>query len=195
METGKRRMSTETMVMGALMTALVIVCQILSKYTAFFGVFSTAAALIPIAIGAILCGPAIGAWLGLVFAIVVFLTGDAALFWAFDIPGTIVTVVAKGILCGYVAGAVFKKLENKNSDIAAVSAAIVCPLVNTGVFMLGCFTFFMDDALEIASKVGSPETGFSLFVAFALANFIFELGLNIVLSPIIVRLIKIRKRN
>jgi len=84
MNTTEKRMSTETMVMGALMTALVIVCQLLATYTAFFGPFSTAVALIPIAIGAMICGPAIGAWLGLIFAIVVFVTGGAALFFAVD---------------------------------------------------------------------------------------------------------------
>ena len=61
----ENKMSTHTLVLGALMSALVIVFQLLATYTAFFGPFSTAIALIPIAIGAILCGPAIGAWLGL----------------------------------------------------------------------------------------------------------------------------------
>ena len=61
-KTNQKRMSTKTMVLGAIMTALVIVFQLLATFTAFFGPFSTAVALIPIAIGAIMCGPAVGAW-------------------------------------------------------------------------------------------------------------------------------------
>lgn len=190
----KRAMSTEKMVISALMTALVVVFQLLATYTAFFGPFSTAMALIPIAIGAILCGPVIGAWLGFVFAVVVMVSGGANLFFAFDICGTIVTVLSKGVLCGFVAGLVYKCLKNWNVNIATVISALVCPVINTGVFMLGCFIFFMDDAVEIAKQIGSAETGAALFIALALGNFIFELGTNIILSPVIVRLINIVKK-
>ena len=107
MKTANNRMDTKKLVLGAILTALVIVFQLLATFTAFFGPFSTAIALIPIAIGAILCGPAIGAWLGFVFGIVVLASGGAALFWAFNIPGTIITVLAKGAACGFFAGWVY----------------------------------------------------------------------------------------
>ena len=77
-----KKMSTKTMVLGAIMTALVIVVQLVSTYTTFFGPFSTALALIPIVIGAAMCGSGIGAWLGFVFGMVVMLTGGANLFFA-----------------------------------------------------------------------------------------------------------------
>lgn len=189
----RKKMSTQTLVLGAVMTALVIVVQLISSYTTFFGPFSTALALIPIVIGAALCGRAVGAWLGFVFGTVVLLSGGAALFWAFDIPGTLITVLAKGTLCGLAAGVVYKLLEKFNTYVAVVGAAIVCPIVNTGVFMLGCFVFFMDDAVKIAQAIESNATGMALFVAMALGNFLFELGANIVLSPIVVRLLNIRK--
>ena len=70
-KTKNRGMKTETMVLAALMTALVVVFQCLATYTTFFGPFSTAIGLIPIVIGAAMCGPSGGAWLGFVFAAVV----------------------------------------------------------------------------------------------------------------------------
>ena len=194
MTTQKRKMSTEKLVLSALMTALVIIFQLLATYTTFFGPFSTAIGLIPIAIGAILCGPIVGAWLGLIFAIIIFITGGANLFLAFDIPGTIVTVLSKGILCGLVTGLTYKGLKHWNSTIAAITSALICPVVNTGVFILGCFIFFMDNAVDIAAQIGSPETGVALFIALALGNFLFELGLNTILSPIVVRLINIKNK-
>ena len=191
--TNRRTMSTETMVLGAIMTAFVIILQLLGTYTAFFGPFSTAVGLIPIAIGAIMCGPGVGAWLGFVFGVVVLASGGAALFLAFDIPGTFVTVLAKGMLCGLAAGWVYKLLVKLNRWVAVVAAAITCPLVNTGVFLLGCAVFFLDDVEAIAAAAGSPETGMAVFIGFAVANFLLELGTNAVMSPVVVRLLNIRK--
>lgn len=190
-----KRMSTKTMVLGAVMTALVIVLQLLGTFTAFFGPFSTAVALIPIVIGAAMCGVGVGAWLGLVFGLVVLISGGANLFLAFDVLGTLVTVLVKGTACGLVAALVYRALEKFNRYIAVLAAAIVCPVVNTGIFMLGCIVFFMDDVPQLAAALGSSATGVALFWALAMANFLFELGMNIVLSPVIVRLLNIRKKS
>lgn len=192
--TNKRKMSTETLVLGAIMTALVIVFQLLGTFTAFFGPFSTAVALIPIVIGASMCGTGIGAWLGFVFGVVVLASGGGAFFMAFDVPGTIITVLAKGTACGLAAGLVYKLLEKVNKYVAVLAASIVCPVVNTGVFMLGCAVFFLDDVSGIAAALGSDASGMAVFWALAMANFIFELGSNIVLSPITVRLLNLRKK-
>ena len=89
-------MSTETLTLGAILTAIVAVLQLLGSVTTFFGPFSTAVALVPIVIGAAMCGPTVGAWLGLVFGIVVLLSGGAALFLPFSVHGTLITVLAKG---------------------------------------------------------------------------------------------------
>ena len=190
----QNRRHTEKLVLTALMTTLVIVFQLLATYTAFFGPFSTAIGLIPIAIGACLCGPAIGAWLGLVFGIVVIATGGAALFFAFSIPGTIITVLVKGTACGFAAGLVYKLLENKLKFVAAVAASLICPIVNTGIFLLGSAIFFMPHAKAIGELVGVDKAGFGVFIALAFGNFIFELLMNAVLSPIIVRIINIKKK-
>lgn len=186
--------SVNNLVTGAIMTAMVVVFQLLGTFTAFFGPFSTAVGLIPISIGAMLCGPYIGAWLGLVFAIVIFASGGANLFFAFDVFGTIVTVTIKGMACGFASGWVYRKLQGFNQTIAAITASFTCPLVNTGLFLGGCALFFLDDVTGIAAEIASPETGMALFLALAMANFIFELGMSAVVSPITVRLLKLRKK-
>ena len=193
-KTQNKRMSTETLVLASLMTALVVVFQCLATYTTFFGPFSTAIGLIPIVIGAAMCGPAVGAWLGFVFALVVILTGGASLFFMFSIPGTIITVFAKGIACGAVSGLVYKLLNSFNKTLAAILAALVCPIVNTGVFLLGSAIFFMPFADKIADLLKMEQVGFALFIALAFGNFIFEIGMNAVLSPVIVRILDMRKR-
>ena len=187
-------MSTETLVLAALMTALVVVFQCIATYTTFFGPFSTAIGLIPIVIGAVLCGPVIGAWLGLVFGIVVMITGGANLFFAFSIIGTLITVLVKGAGCGFAAGYVNKLLSKFNKNVAVITSAIICPIVNTGIFLLGCVIFFMPYADAIAEVLSLNISGFQVFSALAFGNFLFELGMSIVLSPVIVKIIEVAEK-
>ena len=140
-----------------------------------------------------MCGTAIGAWLGFVFGMVVILSGGAALFFAFNVPGTIITVLAKGTACGLAAGIVYKFLSKFNKYIAALAAAIVCPLVNTGMFLLGCYIFFLDSATQIAQTLGLTVSGMAVFWALAMGNFALEIISNAVLSPVIVRILKFNK--
>ncbi len=189
-----KKMSTQTLVLGAIMTALVVVFQLVGTFTTFFGPFSTALALIPIVIGAAMCGVGTGAWLGLVFGFVVLVSGGANLFLAFSVHGTIITVLAKGTLCGFAAGLTYKLLSKYNQYAAVIAAAIICPVVNTGVFMLGSVLFFLGFAEQIATAIGLEAAGIAVFTAMATGNFLFELGLNIVLSPVVVRLLNIRKK-
>lgn len=189
-----KNMSVRTIAVGAIMTAIVIVLQCLATYTTFFGPFSTAIALVPIAIGAAMCGVAVGAWLGFVFGMVVLLTGGGALFFMFDIPGTIITVLVKGTACGLAAGLVYKLLKKFNPTVAAITSSIICPIVNTAVFLLGCLIFFRPHADAIAQAVGLTVSGMDVFLALAGGNFLFEIGMNTVLSPIIVRLLALASK-
>lgn len=186
---------TQTMVLGAVMTALVVVFQLLATFTAIFGPFSTAIALIPIVIGAAICGTAMGGWLGFVFGVVVLASGGANLFLAFDVFGTFATVLVKGIACGLAAGLAYKLFAKINRYVAVFAAALICPVVNTGVFMLGSVLFFLDSVSEIAAAIGMDGTGIGVFWAMAMGNFLFEIGMNLVLSPVIVRLLDLRKKH
>ena len=190
----KKQMSTKTLALGAILTALVIILQLMGSFIRF-GMFSVSLVLIPIVVGAALCGKFIGAWLGLIFGVTVLLSGDAAAFLAVNVPGTIITVLLKGTLCGLCSGLVYELLAKKNVYIAIFAAAIVCPLVNTGVFLLGCVLFFMGIVSEWAAGLGYGEDVVKyMFLGLAGGNFLFELGFNLVLSPVIVRLLSITKK-
>ena len=191
----KRAFSTGTMVLGAILTAMVVMLQLLATFTTFFGPFSAALALIPIIIGASTCGSKISTWLGLVFGTVVLLSGNATFFMQYDITGTIITVLAKGMACGLAAGLVHTALKRHSQTAASIAAALVCPIVNTGVFLLGGYAFFMDDASSIAINAGLGNiSGFAVFWALAMANFLFEIGMNLVLCPVITRILSLRKK-
>ncbi len=189
--TNTNKMATKTMVLLAILTALVAVLQGLAVFLkVVFGIFAPSLVLIPIVIGTATCGKKAGAWLGFVFSVMVFATGDANAFLAVNIPGTIITVLLKGIACGYVSGIVYELLVKKNQTLAVITTAVVCPIVNTGVFLIGCFVFFME---TITQWAGGSNVGQYIIVGLVGLNFLFELGLNIVLSPVIVRILNVKK--
>ncbi len=185
-------MSTETLALGAIMTALVVILQFMGSFIRL-GPFSISLVLIPIVIGAATCGIGVGAWLGLVFGAVVLISGDAAAFLAISIPGTVVTVLLKGVCCGLAAGVIYKLLEKYNRYLAVVAAAVICPLVNTGIFLLGCSVFFLDTVAAWGAAEGYSVVAY-MFLGLVGGNFLFELGSNILLSPVTVRLLNIRKK-
>lgn len=186
-----KRRSTNTLVGLALFTAIVVVLQLLGAFIKL-GPFSISLVLVPIVVGAALYGVAGGAWLGFVFGLIVLASGDAAAFWAFDILGTIVTVIVKGALAGLAAGAVYKALEGVNMTVAVIVSAVVCPVVNTGVFIAGCYIFFLPAIAEWAG-VGA-DVGAYIITGMIGINFLAELVINVVLSPVILRLIRIGKK-
>ncbi len=227
MKTTRVSMSTKTLVMAAILTALVTVLQFMGAFIRF-GPFSISLVLIPIVIGAATCGTKVSTWLGFAFGVVVLLSGDAAAFLAVHEPGTIATVLVKGMAAGLCAGLAYngvlsglnklsrrqisrmKKHYNlgeccengayefisRNNRYAAVLvAAIVCPVVNTGVFLIGCLLFFMDtvSGWAAAADLGG-NVGQYMIIVLVGANFLFELASNIILSPVAVRIVQARKK-
>lgn len=185
--------NTKKIVGVALFTAIVVVLQLLGSFIRF-GPFSISLVLIPIVVGTALYGVGAGAWLGLVFGVTVLASGDASAFLAVNVPGTIITVLVKGIACGALAGLVYKLIEKKNKYAATICAAITAPIVNTGVFLLGCVIFFMPTIEGWAAAAGVESAGTYMITGLAGLNFIAEFVVNIVLSPIIVRIINIGKK-
>ena len=183
---------TQKLVLGAIMTALVIVLQLLGQFIKL-GPFSVSLVLVPIVVGAAICDYKIGAWLGFVFGVVVLLSGDAAAFYAINVPGTIITVLLKGTLCGLFAGLTYKLLQKKNKYLAVMVSAVVCPVVNTGVFLSGCKLFFMSAVTAWGAANGFASTVEYMFIGLAGGNFIFELLVNIALAPAILRVISYNK--
>ena len=113
-----------------------------------------------------------------------------------DVPATILIVLVKGIAAGFCAGLVYKALKKVNQYLAVIASAIVCPVVNTGVFFLGCLVFFKNSP-EIAKLATDAGLGgqiiLFILVGFIGFNFLFELGFNMVLSPVIMRVLKLTK--
>ena len=180
-------MSTKNLVMYAILTAITFVLQYVSMFIRT-GTFSITLSLVPIVIGAAILGLRGGVWLGLVFGFAVLVSGDAGPFLALSIPGTIITVLVKGAMSGLVAGLIFKVLKTKNTTLAVALSAVSCPIVNTGVFIIGVFVFFLKYFLTDGMTVSA------LIFGFIGVNFFIELAVNIILCPAVVRLINYKNK-
>lgn len=179
----------------SILAAIIIVLQIVTTYFPTKP-FAITLALIPIIIGAAVFGEKAGAVLGGVFSIVVIamcvfgVDVGGAMVWNANPFLCIVVCMLKGVAAGYVSGLVYRLLSKKNEIVGTVVAAIVAPIVNTGIFILGLSICFRPLLIEWA---GGSDVLYYVIFGLTGINFLVELGVNVVLSPIIVKILKALK--
>ena len=181
----------------AILSAIIVVLQILSNFVKF-GPVSITLSLAPIIIGAAIYGTGAGAILGFVFSVVVVLTGIAGwdggfvmLLMGISVPGLLITCLGKGTAAGWLSGLCYRAIAKKNELAAVICAGIVCPVVNTGLFVVGMMVFFADTLTAMAGGQNLVT-----YIVFGLAgvNFLVELVVNMVLSTGISRIIRAGKK-
>jgi uncharacterized membrane protein len=153
-------------------------------------------------LGAILFGPASGAFLGGVFGVTVgfqVITGAAGpLSSAMLLQAPVITIVLcllKGIAAGWIAGIIYLALTNiKKSKLGVILSAVSCPIVNTGIFALGLFAFY-NSLINTWALNNAFANGFTFVMVGCIGlNFVVEFAVNVLLIPVSLRMIKIVKR-
>lgn len=181
----------------AVLLALVIVLQV---FASAIPVGATGAtlnfSLVPIVLGALLLGPIGGTLLGLACGIVVLvqvvvLTGNAfyLAIWTNSPVVTTFTCLIKTTAAGFLAGLAYKLISRKNSLAAAFVASAIVPIVNTGIFILGCLCM-MGTIADFGGVSGIDILVFIL-VGIVSFNFFIELAINLILTPAIHRVVLI----
>lgn len=183
----------------AIFTAIIVVLTVLCNFVRF-GPFSITLALAPIIIGTALYGKGAGAYLGGVFGAVVVITGilgwdGGTVMYLMSINpiGVIIICLGKGIAAGFFAGLVYELISRKNEKAAVLVSGIVCPVVNTGLFIAGMFAFFGSVLTSWAQANGQTMLLY-LIMGLTGINFLVELAVNIILSSGITSIIKAGKR-
>ena len=181
----------------AILSAIIVVLQILSNFVKF-GPVSITLSLAPIIIGAALYGTGAGAILGFVFSVIVVLTGILGwdggfvmLLMGISPVGLLLTCLGKGTAAGWLSGLTYKAIAKKNELAAVICAGIVCPIVNTGLFVVGMMLFFAD---TLAAMAGGQDLVTYIVFGLAGVNFLIELVVNMVLSTGISRIIRAGKK-
>ena len=176
------------MVGVALLMAMVVVLQFVSSMIPPIGFVSISLVLIPIVLGAATYGVGAGALLGATFAVITIINcitgadaGGAMIFQANPVL-CIVVVLAKSVLAGVASGLVYRLLAKHNGYMAMLCAAVVCPVVNTGIFLTCVLVFFQDVIAVWATGAGADVVTYVLSILL-LCNFLPELLINVVFSP------------
>lgn len=179
----------------ALFTAIVVVLQLLGSFIKV-GPFSVSLVLIPIVVGAAVYGVSAGAWLGFAFGVVVTIavvTGaDAGGYIMFSARPvlTVLVCLIKGTAAGYVAGLLYRAIGKKHPLAGVIVAAAAAPVVNTGLFVLAMLLFYQP---QLQAWAGDTAATY-IVTGLVGVNFLLELGVNLVLSPTITRLIAAGKK-
>ena len=168
----------------AVLLALVVVLQAFGA-TVNIGPVQLNFTLIPIVLGAIVLGPLSGAILGLACGIVVFvqvvmgLVPFYVLIWSNSPVITFFTCTVKTTAAGLVAGWLFQWLNKKNRLLALFVASGAVPVVNTGLFIVGCL--LMSDTIAMAS--GGTNVLTFILVSLVTFNFFIEFAINLLVAP------------
>jgi hypothetical protein len=191
-KTNKRTQSTRDLTTTAMLIALIVALQAFSSIAARIGLFSFALGLFPATIGSVLYGKKKSLIFGAALGITILAT-DATAFalYGVNVFATIFVVMLKSVASTFVTATVFEWFGKLNRYIAVVVAAILGPIFNTAIFTAGVCVFFKDFFSQFIDGGVSFITGFLLLI---LMNFIIEMVINIVLSPIVLRVVDIKKK-
>jgi uncharacterized membrane protein len=180
-----------------ILIALVIVLQLFASAIPMFGV-TLNFSLIPIALAGILVGWVGGAIVGFSCGVVVFITmavlgQEPSTAYLFQTNPLILTAmcIGKTTIAGIVSGLLYKLVSKYNSSIAVAVGSVAIPVVNTGIYMLG-IVLMKESAAEFMG-LSSSGAGVVFSVVFGLIwlNFILEMAINTVFTPVIYRVIKV----
>lgn len=184
MEAEKKFFSAKNITMLAILIALVAVLQALGG-TIVIGTVQLNFTLIPIVLGAILLGPLAGALLGFVCGVVVLiqvimgLVPFYVIIWTNSPVVTFFTCIVKTTVAGWIAGILFKAVAKKNRYAAVFAASGIVPVVNTGLFIIGCL--LMSKTMALMAE-GTNVLVFIL-VSVVTFNFFIELAINLIVAP------------
>ena len=176
----KQHFNTKTIVITGLLLALEIIFQVIGNYLTI-GVANINLSLVPVVIAGIVGGPISAAILGFFNGIMAILAPQTITFFMPMSPvGTVVVCLLKCTVAGVVSSLVYHWLKNLvNAHVATPIAAMLVPVINTGLFIAGSFIFFREWLFD-----GRDALGAWTFVILAVVgwNFVIEFSSTLVLA-------------
>ena len=143
----KQEARTKFMVQAALLVAIIFVMAFTPLGYLRTPGLSITFLPVPVAVGAILLGPAGGAVCGLAFGITSLLqslsgVGFGAILLQINPLGTAFTCIVPRLLEGWLCGLVFRTVRRFSKNGSYLAASLSCPLLNTVLFMSALVLIF-----------------------------------------------------
>lgn len=182
----RRFLSTRTITALATLVALEVVLTLISNYVTL-GQVNFNLALIPIAVGACMYGPLAGLFLGLVNGAITLAAPGTAFGLTYNAWATVLMCLIKTGIAGLIAGFIFRLFRNKKPFIGSILASMSIPVINTGLYLLFSYLWFLPVFEQQMADAG--QTFFIFMVGMIWVNFVVEFGVSAVLSPAVYRII------
>ncbi len=185
----KRYFNTKMIATTGILVGIEILLQVIGNYINP-GFANINLSLVPIAIGAILYGPVVGGFLGLVCGVMVLISPSTMQFFFSVSPaGTVLACLLKTTLAGIVAGLVVKPFKEEKKIYGVILASALVPIINTGIFAIFCLIFFMPILQGMISDT-MPTVAAALFMGMIGVNFLLEIISTMILTPSIYKIIE-----
>ena len=193
----KKFFSSKNVALLGILTALVIVLQLFGSAIPMFGI-TLNFSLIPIALAGILLGYAGGAIVGFVCGLVVFITtaimgGEPVTANLFQTDPVILTImcIGKTTVAGLVSGLLYKLISKRNNFVAVSVGSIAIPVINTTIYVLGML--LMKDSLiaYMGWDFNSTWLVFATILSIIWLNFVLEMVITIIFTPLTYRVIRV----
>ncbi len=187
MEEKQKFFTSKNITFLGVLTALIIVLQVLGSNIVVFGTVRLSFVLVPIVLGAIMLGVRGGVFLGFVFGLITIIMGavgaDPFTYVLLNESPffCVATCLVKAVCAGLISALTYKAVSVKNKTIALFVSAIVAPVVNTGLFILGALA--MGNVLNDNFVANGETLIHFLIIGCAGINFLVELSINVVLAP------------
>ena len=192
--------SAKNIALLGILIALVIVLQLFASAIPMFGV-TLNFSLIPIALAAVFLGVAGGAIVGFSCGLVVFITmavlgQEPSTAFLFQTNPVILTImcIGKTTLAGAVAGLIFNLIKKRNNHIAVIISSLIIPIINTGIYMFGIV--LMKESVAEFCSLSASSAGVVFVAVFGMIalNFVLEIAITLIFTPIVYRVSKIFKK-
>ncbi len=197
MEEKQKFFTSKNITFLGVLTALIIVLQVLGSNIVVFGTVRLSFVLVPIVLGAIMLGVRGGVFLGFVFGLITIIMGavgaDPFTYVLLNESPflCVATCLVKAVCAGLISALAYKAVSGRNKTIALFVSAIVAPVVNTGLFILGALA--MGNVLNDNFVADGETLIHFLIIGCAGINFLVELLINVVLAPALKVVLKVFK--
>lgn len=195
----KRSQRTTRMVEMALLIAIIIVMAFTPIGYIRTGALSITLLVIPVAVGAVILGPAAGAVLGAVFGITSFIqcfgleAFGTALFQANPF-GTFILCMIPRILMGWCAGLICRVCQKMKAakNIAVFVGSLSAAVLNTVFFMTALICIFYQ---YMADNYNMGKNVFAFVAAFVGVNGVIEAVVTFLVAGAIAKALQIALKN
>lgn len=185
----KHYFNTKMIATTGILVGIEILFQVIGNYINP-GFANINLSLIPIVIGAVLYGPVVGGFLGLVCGLMVIISPSTMqIFFSISPVGTILACILKTSVAGVAAGLVVKLFKGEKKIYGVILASILVPVINTALFSIFALIFFMPLLQSMISET-MPNIAAALFVGMIGINFILEVISTVILAPSLYKILE-----